>query len=347
MGKIKDINSIPTWETKCFGVEIEFVHKPENSRLSNRDIAWEIRRKACHLIQEYNDTKNTEITPVKIVGESYNHTTQDYWKVTSDATAQPTSRQQQEGYFGGYELVSPILKGKESKLQLKFILQAMRELNCDVSRNCGLHVHHDVRNWREELQSGSNNMELAINKIVNIVTLVTKFENVIYGMLPKSRKPNGSNHRWCRSINTMMHDVFAHVNGKTQSSRGDKKKVAQENIRTHNISYRFQSDRYCGLNFLKFFQYGTIEFRYGAPTLDFDKMFNWIIFTQRFIIASELFKSVNATKEMKLETEHDKYITFIKVRDSLCLTRRMCKTEEELDASLWIRKRFNQHYAAA
>ena len=40
-------------------------------------------------------------------------------------------------------------------------------------------------------------------------------------------------------------------------------------------------------------------------------MFNWIIFTQRFIIASELFKSVNATKEMKLETEHDKYITFI------------------------------------
>ena len=76
-------------------------------------------------------------------------------------------------------------------------------------------------------------------------------------------------------------------------------------------------------------------------------MFNWIIFTQRFVIAAELFKTVNSGAEMKLETEHDKYITFIKVRDSLCLTRRMCKTEEELNASLWIRKRFNEHYVAA
>ena len=99
MGKIKDINSIPTWETKCFGVEIEFVHKPENSRLSNRDIALEIRRKACHLIQEYNDIKNTEITPVKIYGESYNHATQDYWKIVGDATAQPTQRQTLDGYL--------------------------------------------------------------------------------------------------------------------------------------------------------------------------------------------------------------------------------------------------------
>ena len=146
----------------------------------------------------------------------------------------------------------------------------------------------------------------------------------------------------------MMHNVFIHVNGKTQTNRNDKKKIAKQEIHSNgHTSYRFQSDRYCGLNFQSFYKYGTIEFRYGAPTLDFEKMFNWIIFTQRFVISAELFKSVNATKEMKLETEHDKYITFIKVRDSLCLTRRMCRTEEELNASLWIRKRFNEHYAAA
>ena len=40
MGKIKDINSIPTWQSKSFGVEIEFIHKPEGQhRLSNRAIA--------------------------------------------------------------------------------------------------------------------------------------------------------------------------------------------------------------------------------------------------------------------------------------------------------------------
>ena len=344
MGKIKDINSIPTWESKSFGVEIEFVHKPEASALSHRQMAQAIQDKA----NEYmiNSGYGMALPSITILGEVYNHNVQDYWKVVSDCTAKPTRRQRREGYIGNYELVSPILKGKQGKIQLQFILKAMKELNCDVSRHCGLHVHHDVRAWKEELTNG--NEDKCINKIVNVVTLVTKFENIIYGMLPKSRKPNGISHRWCRSINQMMNNVFKHINGKSATKRGDKTKLTKKSIRSNgHFSYEFQSDRYCGLNFQSFYKYGSLEFRYGAPTLDFEKMFNWIIFTQRFVISAELFKSVNATKEMKLETEHDKYITFIKVRDSLCLTRRMCRTEEELNASLWIRKRFNEHYAVA
>ena len=353
MGKIKNINSIPTWESKAFGVEIEFVHKPEGSiRMSNRGIAQAIRQRANQHINVYNSLNSpagvpeVQLPEVTIYGESYNHNTQNYWKVVSDCTAKPTRRQKREGYYGNYELVSPILKGKNAKLHLKFILQAMRELNCDVSRHCGLHVHHDARTWKEQLSNG--NEDKCIAKIVNLVTLVTKFENIIFGMLPKSRKPGGSNHRWCRSINNMMNNVFSHINGKSQSKRGDKIKLTKKEIRANGtFGYNFQSDRYCGLNFQSFQKYGSLEFRYGAPTLDFDKLFNWIIFTQRFVISAELFKSVNATNEMSLASEHDIYITFIKVRDSLCLTRRMCKTPEELNASLWIRKRFNEHYAAA
>ena len=349
MGKIKNINSIPTWESRAFGVEIEFVYKPQSGHSAMRPaLARNIQSYANLHIQGYNVENNNSISQVEIRGEHYNHNTQTYWKLVTDSTANPTTRQSREGYIGNYELVSPILKGINAKIQLKYILQAMQELGCDVSRHCGLHVHHDVREWKRDLQSnnGTRN-DNAINRIVNVVTLFTKFEDIIFGMLPNSRKPGGSNYRWCRSINAYMNNVFSHVNGKNQSKRSDKKKVVKDANRNNHFNYNFQSDRFCGLNFGSFYKYGSIEVRYGAPTLNFEKMFNWIIFTQRFVIAAELFKTVNSGSEMKLETEHDKYITFIKVRDSLCLTRRMCKTEEELNASLWIRKRFNENYATA
>ena len=128
MGKIKNINSIPTWESKAFGVEIEFVHKPEGSiRMSNRGIAQAIRQRANQHINVYNSLNSpagvpeVQLPEVTIYGESYNHNTQNYWKVVSDCTAKPTRRQKREGYYGNYELVSPILKGKNAKLHLKFI----------------------------------------------------------------------------------------------------------------------------------------------------------------------------------------------------------------------------------
>ena len=46
MGKIKDINQIPTWESRAFGIEIEFVHKPEGLPLSRPNLASKIADKA-------------------------------------------------------------------------------------------------------------------------------------------------------------------------------------------------------------------------------------------------------------------------------------------------------------
>ena len=347
MGKIKDTSKLQSFNSRAFGVEIEFV-APRNIVGDNNgayqgarvDAARAIQNKANEILNAnivVGDPNNCE-DAVEIVAEGYNHETREHWKIVNDGTARPTQRQIRNGLIGGFELVSPILKGETSMKQLKAILEAMRILGFDVSRHCGLHVHHDVRNWRQELRSNDySKNEAAMNKISNCITLVQKFENVIYGMLPASRR----NGRWCQPLNQTYNSIFHCLNGKANYTKKDKMKFLKKNQKRTTTYPSFQNDRYCGLNFQSMFRIGTIEFRYGAPTLNFEKMSNWIVFTQTFVNMAEAWKTVNSVKEMKLGTKAEVALTFEKMRDTLGLVKRMCQDDFQRKASLWIRKRFD------
>lgn len=339
MGKLKDTSKLQSFNSRAFGVEIEFVVPGSLTNgqsgyihSAQRTVAIAIAEKANeYLIASCADT-------IIINAEGYNHTTSENWKIVYDSTANPTVAQRRDGYVGRFELVSPICKGEKSMLEIQAILKAMNDLDMTVSRHCGLHVHHDVRNWRSEIRSNSVTKNLnAMKKITNCITLVQKFENVIYGMLPASRRNGG----WAKPLNDSFNSVFHCLNGKSNNNTKAKMDYLKANQKNHLNHPSFQPDRYCGLNFQSMFKHGTVEFRYGAPTLNFEKLSNWIVFTQAFVNMSEVWNSVNSIKEMKLDTKEDVRLTFEKMRDTLGLTKRMCQDEWQRKASLWARKRFD------
>ena len=337
MGRIKDTSKLKSFSERAFGVEIEHV-SPYSSR-----------SESAEAIMNLANSYLPEDNQCEIARTGYTHRTTSYWKMTSDGTAHATRSQTNRGLYGGSELVSPILKGEKSVQQLEMILKAMRELGCEVSRYCGLHVHHDVRTWKTDLQSSDySDNEKTLSKITNLITLTQKFENVIYGMLPKSR----SEGRWCYPINQQYHSAFRAVNGKSSSTKTEKMKVLKKANKDGKTSYdgymsvnAFQNDRYCGLNFKPFYRIGTVEFRYGAPTLNFEKMINWIVFTQQFVNMAETWKSVQTPAEMLIDTKANCDLTFDKMRDSLGLAKRLCRDDRQRACGLWIRKRFNHFHS--
>ena len=331
MGRIKDTNNLKSFNDRCFVVEIEFVAL---TGFTKDEVANFIAAEAR----------------VEVVAEGYNHETRNHWKIVGDSSVGSTDAT--PGYSNmGLELVSPILKGADGVAQVVAVLNAMKSkmvtngfdqtVNkplCAINRTCGLHVHHDVRDWVSDFRSHDADKNYsAINKVTNLISLTSKFENVIYGMLPASRR-NGS---WSRPINNQYNSVFEAMNGKSLKKRADKVKYLADCNKRNKNSARWQYDRYCGLNTLPMFRHGTVEFRYGSPTLNVEKMINWIVFTQCFVNMAETFKTVNSYSEMKLDTKRNVDLTFDKMRDSLGLSRRMCKDDFQRACALWIRKRYN------
>tara|TARA_R100001443_G_scaffold85752_1_gene92451 strand:+ start:531 stop:1541 length:1011 start_codon:yes stop_codon:yes gene_type:complete len=327
MGRIKDTSKLKSFNERAFGIEIEFVSKEHKNA-----VATLIESRANALLPEDNQ--------VEVVSEGYNHNTSSYWKIVTDSSVYPNRAQRNNGYLDrGLELVSPIIKGEAGVAQIEAILTAMNQDNlCAINKSCGFHVHHDIRTWRDGVRSSSvEENEASINNLTNLITLVSKFEDVIYGMLPASRK-NGS---WCQPVNHRFDNVFQAMNGKSLEKRAKKVSYLKNGFKNHSSATFWQNSRYAGLNTMNFFKYGAVEFRYGSPTLNAEKMINWIVFTQCFVNMAETFKTINSHSEMKLSTKREVDLTFDKMRDTLGLSRRLCRDDRQRACALWIRKRFN------
>ena len=126
-------------EERTFGIEIEF------TTASRETVARLMRQKG--LLAEV---------------EGYNHFTRGHWKLITDSSC-------------GFELVSPILKGRDGLNQLKLATEALAEAGAKVDRRCGLHVHHDIN-------------DLDAKQAANIYALYIKLEKTIDSFLPKSRE---------------------------------------------------------------------------------------------------------------------------------------------------------------
>ena len=133
MGRIKDLSTLKNSEYRAFGVEIEFIRK---NGMSHSNIAKLIRDKnvECH-------------------AEGYNHNTRSYWKIVGDSSVSANSAQYNRNMIGSNELVSPILKGAEGFKQIEIICEVLNEAGCEINVTCGLHVHHDIRSWKENVLS--------------------------------------------------------------------------------------------------------------------------------------------------------------------------------------------------
>ena len=261
-------------EERTFGVEIEF------TTASKEEVAARMNEKGVPTYVEY-----------------YNHSTRDHWKVITDSSC-------------GYELVSPILKGRQGLAQLEKACEALREAGAQVNRKCGLHVHHDINDFE-------------VKDIKNLFATYIKFEEVIDTFVPNSRREN--NNRFCKSLSICGMDKNTTL------------KELQKTKTINDIASLFNT-RYLKLNFQSYLKYGTVEFRQHSGTIEFDKIYNWIILTQQM---------VNNSKIRKVNFKYsDKWNTMSYFTDVLNMTKAKGAADEVYNTLKWYRARAKQLAAA-
>lgn len=208
----------------------------------------------------------------------------------------------------GYELVSPPLKGREGLEQLKKACEALKEAGASVNRRCGFHVHHDINDYNAK-------------QIANIFAIYIKLEKTIDTFVPNSRRAN--NNTFCESL----------FRGTTQQAILDKLKAVNSLEDIERIWYT----RYVKVNFQSYVKYGTIEFRQHSGTIEFEKMYNWILLTQQIV-------NMAATPVQKTyKAENDNLQS---MRNILRLIPAKGATEEIAKMFKWYRRRAKQLAAA-
>jgi len=272
-----------------FGVEIEFLFPL--SLGSRSEVARKIGRMA----------------DVRTDAQGYNHRLPEdnggyYWKLTTDVTVHNTNGTPSSMYQGQNELVSPPLKGREGLAELKRVLNAMDELGCVVNYKCGIHIHHDLPEWRTAVVS--NRMGQANGKqMINLINLVRKYETVLYRLQPRSRRIGGRNNSYCRPIDqafpSSLVESWLSNPAKVRELRSN---FSRRNFDNYGYDYQVQSTRYCGLNFYSLWRHGTVEFRYMAGSVNYEKISNWIVLTQA-IIETALVKQDYVTGTVRYNTD--------------------------------------------
>ena len=187
----------------------------------------------------------------------YNHDdSMTTWKIVQDGSVN-----------GGGELVSPILNGLVGKEQLRTVLRTIKELGAKTDRSCGIHVHHAA--------SDMNGKALA-----NVAEVYKAHESVIDQFMSESRRR--SNNGYCASMNNGVtfyenasDSLFDNLNG--ESSRQDKGLLVE----------RISRGRYHKVNFVAYLAHGTVEFRQHPSTLNVNKIWSWVVFTQTLMTVAK------------------------------------------------------------
>lgn len=155
----------------------------------------------------------------------------------------------------GFELVSPPLQGEEGLRQLKIACKALKKAGAKVNKRCGLHVHHEVNDF-------------SVSEFANIFALYIKLEETIDTFVPESRRAN--NNTYCNSLalsRTQKQNTLAKL----------------KEVKTINDITKIFKSRYLKVNAQSYVKYGTVEFRQHSGTIDYEKIYNWIVFTQRIV----------------------------------------------------------------
>lgn len=208
--------------SRSFGIELEIVHRNQRQlrdAIRSRGIACEI--------------------------EGYNHSTRRYWKIVSDASVN-----------GGYELVSPVLKGQSGMNEVKAVCEALSEVGALINKSCGFHAHFGTDDFKESISVWRN-------LYINYATL----EEDIDAFMPPSRRRN----TYCASLK---------VCGWREKMENAHTLVELEKAITNR-------SRYFKLNSQSYWRHGTVEFRQHSGTIEFDKIRNWLLFCARLVELSK------------------------------------------------------------
>lgn len=193
-------------------------------------------------------TALTEVGHTCVTG-SYTHdcdaNNTDRWQVQTDASVHSSS----SDYPHTMEVVSPVLKGVAGLKALKIVCAVLSTVG-QINKSCGLHVHH----YLKPEERGQH--------LRNICNAWLDNEKYFIMCLPKSRHNKNYAVQWKR--------------------RSPARCTANRDPMSW---YRNEiGDRRHSLNLTSINMRGTLEFRCHSGTYEFEKISNWLLVTQRFII---------------------------------------------------------------
>ena len=210
------------FESLTFGVEIECLPSSANTM---RSVAAAIAAAgvACQV-------------------DMYSHSRRTYWKVVTDASVS-----------GGFEVVSPVLRGEDGFAQLRKVCDTLTSLRCRVNRSCGFHVHVGVA-------------DQPIQFFKNLLKLYASAEDAIDSFMAPSRR--ASNNVFCRPLKTRIRTEQLEI-ATTLAE------IARSIDQRSTAAEARSEGRYCKLNLQSFWQHGTVEFRQHQGTVEALKAENW------------------------------------------------------------------------
>jgi hypothetical protein len=169
------------------------------------------------------------------------------WYVETDSSVSPTSNE----HPNPMEVKTPVLHGVDGLKALKIATSVLGTVG-HINKSCGLHVHHFIE---EHERSGH---------LRNLCNAWLENEKFFMMCVPPSRQTSSYCQQWSRrspSPLTSNTDPVAWFS----TMMGDIPRKSTLNI----TSVRSR---------------GTVEFRLHSGTYEFEKIANWLIATQRFVI---------------------------------------------------------------
>jgi len=280
-------------ENRTFGVEIE-AYVPGNRNIN--DIAADIERLAGVRVA---------------VRYTYNHDILPAWKLSRDGSLRADGTT--------FELVSPVLKGREGLDEVRRVCEALNLIGAKVNKTCGLHVHHDARDFTRALY------------FANLLRLYGRMEYYIDHMMPPSRRAN--NNRYCKSIAYKL-ELDGHLLDSCKT--------------TEEVREWLGCDRYHKVNLEAWWRQGTIEFRHHSGTVEAEKIVNWIVLTQLILRAARTTRRIKY-ENWRVRVQKTNGKRSLDPWFELGLRRwRWEELDQEVrDAILWARKRHEKWAAAA
>jgi hypothetical protein len=199
--------------------------------------------------------------------ESYNHQARTWWKITTDASITG-------GYDAGCEIVSPVLKGEDGLKQIEKVCAVLKRCGFRIDNSCGFHVHHGAS-------------DLDVKALRALARMVNRFEPVIDGLLPESRRKGHNTFVGAFHENELEAFERATVACCGMGSSGRDGGAYDCRLRRGNqrnaACVACGAGRYRNLNLRALHQHGTVEFRQHSGTIEAEKIVPWIMLTQGLV----------------------------------------------------------------
>jgi hypothetical protein len=160
----------------------------------------------------------------------------------------------------GKEFITPKLSGTKGSKALKELTNALVDNNFYVDRTCGLHMHIDAKDFRNDIET-----------LQNIFMFYMIFEPVIYSFLPYSRRSNS----YCMPLEQFYNQKEIMSCQSVEELETIWYREQDYEKKEERKKEKYDQSRYAGVNFHSIFSKNNLEIRHHSGTLDYEKINMW------------------------------------------------------------------------